>query len=82
VCDIGDFTLSLQWKKSNKIIFNMDKSIKQAKLHGKSRLNANRQNRDVPWLNVNGLWLERAGFGVGQVIEIEVSDRRLIIKAL
>ena len=60
----------------------MERQIKQAKLHGKYRRNITQPSRDVPWLNVNGLWLERAGFGVGQVIEIEVSDRRLIIKAL
>ena len=60
----------------------MENQLKRMKLHGKSRLNVKGRNRDVPWLNVNGLWLERAGFGVGQVIEIEVSERRLIIKAL
>lgn len=60
----------------------MERQIKQAKLHYKSRSNTKGRNRDVPWLNVNGLWLERAGFGIGQVIEIEVSERRLIIKAL
>ena len=56
-------------------------SIKQVKLHGKYRRCINRPNQ-VPWLNVNGLWLERAGFFIGQPIEIEVSDRRLIIKAV
>ena len=60
----------------------MENQLKRMKLHGKSRRNITQPSRDVPWLNVNGLWLERAGFCVGQVIEIEVSDRRLIIKAL
>jgi HSP20-like domain of unknown function (DUF1813). len=59
----------------------MDKHIKQAKLHSKYRHRINLPSQ-VPWLNVNGLWLERAGFGIGQSIEIEVSDRRLIIKAV
>ena len=60
----------------------MEKSIKQAKLHYKPRLNTKRKNRDVPWLNVSGLWLERAGFGIGQQIEISIEDRQLTIKAV
>ena len=56
-------------------------SIKRMKLHSKYRRCINRPNQ-VPWLNVNGLWLERAGFFIGQSIEIEVRDRRLIIKAV
>jgi len=60
----------------------MNKSIKQAKLHGKYRRTITQPSRDVPWLNVNGLWLERAGFGVGQPIEIAIENRKLIIKAL
>jgi len=58
------------------------KNIKQAKLHGKYRSYRSQPSRNVPWLNVNGLWLERAGFGIGQQVEIEVENRRLIIKAI
>jgi len=58
------------------------KNIKQVKLHYKSRLNTKQLNRDVPWLNVSGLWLERAGFGIGQQIEIAVENRKLTIIAL
>lgn len=36
----------------------------------------------VPWLNVNGLWLERAGFKIGDHIEIDVKNNQLIIKKL
>ena len=59
----------------------MENQLKRMKLHGKYRRCINRPHQ-VPWLNVNGLWLERAGFFIGQSIEIEVSDRRLIIKAV
>ena len=60
----------------------MDKRLKQAKLHGKYRSRTKRLGRNVPWLNVNGLWLEQAGFCVGQAIAIEVENRKLTIKAL
>jgi len=60
----------------------METRIKQAKLHGKSRILSNQTNRNVPWLNVNGLWLERAGFGVGQRVEIAIENRKLTIIAL
>jgi toxic protein SymE len=80
--DNRNFILSLRWKKSNKIIFNMEKQFKRIKLHGKHRHRVILPNRDVPWLNINGLWLERAGFGIGQAVEIEVSEGRLIINAV
>jgi toxic protein SymE len=57
------------------------KSIKQAKLHCKYRRRVNQPNH-VPWLNVNGLWLERAGFGIGQQVEIAIENRKLTIIAL
>ena len=60
----------------------VQKNIRKAKLHGRFRHRVMLPNRDVPWLNVNGLWLERAGFGIGQPVEIEVSEGRLIINAV
>ena len=60
----------------------MENQLRHIKLHGKSRLNTKRLNRDVPWLNINGLWLERAGFGIGQRVEIAVENRKLTIIAL
>ena len=56
----------------------MSNQLKRIKLHGKHRY----PNQNVPWLNINGFWLERAGFGIGQVIEIEVENRQLTIKAV
>jgi toxic protein SymE len=70
-------------KFDNKIFFRiMEKSVKQVKLHGKRRSSATGLGKDVPWLNINGLWLERAGFGIGQSVEIEVEAKKLTIKAL
>jgi hypothetical protein len=60
----------------------MEKNIKRAKLHGKYRSWSNRPGRDVAWLNMHGLWLERAGFCTGREIEIEVENGRLTIRAL
>lgn len=62
----------------------MDKTVRTAKLHAKYvyRRSLNGGGKDLPWLNLTGVWLEQAGFGVGQRIEIKVEDKQLIIKAL
>lgn len=59
-----------------------NKSIRRGKLHGQYRALSNHWNggRNLPWLNVSGLWLEEAGFRVGDPIEIKVSNGKLIIK--
>jgi len=68
---------------------------RRAKLHGKYRAGSiasgshyrgcnysYHPGRYVPWLNVNGLWLERAGFNVGDPIVISVKNKELTIKKL
>jgi toxic protein SymE len=35
---------------------------------------------DVPYLRMSGRWLERAGFAIGQMVKIDVVDRRLVIE--
>ena len=37
-------------------------------------------SRVVPWLNVSGVWLQKAGFRVGDPVEITVKKNQLIIK--
>lgn len=66
----------------------MENRTRRARLHGKFRKgkfiwgsNYN-SGRYVPWLNVNGLWLERAGFKVGDQIEIDATSNQLIIRKL
>jgi toxic protein SymE len=61
-----------------------NKNIRQVKLQGKYR-EVNRdwngsQYKEIPWLNVSGVWLEKAGFKAGSRIEITVEDNLLIIK--
>lgn len=58
--------------------------IRKVKLYGKRRQRVNHWNggRDYPWLNVSGLWLEQAGFKVGDAVEITVEQNTLIIKNL
>jgi toxic protein SymE len=66
----------------------MAKQIRRAKVHALYRPGVVRWGRNyntgknVPWLNVNGLWLEQAGFTIGDQIEINVSRNRLVIKKL
>jgi len=52
---------------------------RKAKLHCKSipRLYEYIQ---VPWLNLSGLWLEKAGFGIGDTISISVNKEKLVIE--
>lgn len=65
-----------------------DKIKRLARLHGKFRpgkfmWGSNYDSgRYVPWLNLNGKWLERVGFRVGDRIEIDVKNNQLIIKKL
>lgn len=60
----------------------MAKHTRLVKLYGKYRPDSNHWNggRDVPWLNISGLWLEQAGFKVGDQLEITVGSRVLKIK--
>lgn len=61
------------------------KSIRRAKLHYKHRVTGGDWSRPgrcqtIPWLNVCGLWLEQAGFKVGDPVEIRVEHNTLTIK--
>ncbi|MFB6455604.1 SymE family type I addiction module toxin [Chitinophaga sp. Hz27] len=59
-----------------------NKLIRKGKLHGHYQSVRDHWNhgRNVPWLNIRGLWLERAGFQVGDAIEITVENGVLIVK--
>ena len=62
----------------------METNIKRARLQSKYCMPTYRSSvgRNLPWLNLSGLWLERAGFGAGQQIEIAIENRKLTITAL
>jgi toxic protein SymE len=62
----------------------MDKTVKQAHLHGKyiPGRNPGSGGRELPWLNLSGIWLEHAGFTIGRKIEITVTEGQLTIKAV
>ena len=67
-----------------KIILNMENQIKRARLQSKYYTPTYRSSvgRNLPWLNLSGLWLERAGFGADQKVEIRIEDKQLTIKAV
>lgn len=46
------------------------KNSKQVKLHGRNRpcQGSMSGNKDVPWLNVSGVWLEELGFNIGDTV--------------
>lgn len=54
-------------------------SERKAKLHYKSSERLCHWIK-VPWLNLSGLWLQRAGFEIGDSISIAIEERKLIIK--
>lgn len=60
----------------------MAKTVRRGKLHGRYQEVSNhwQNGRDVPWLNVRGLWLEDAGFNVGDPIEITVTKGKLVVR--
>lgn len=61
------------------------KNTRQVRLHAKYRQGNYRycsHGKDVPWLNLSGIWLAKAGFGIGQKIEIRIEEKQLTIKAV
>jgi hypothetical protein len=59
-------------------------NIRQVKLQSKYRPIRsgwiNNNEREIPWLTLSGLWLERAGFRKGDRLEITVENNLLTIK--
>ncbi|WP_081610730.1 SymE family type I addiction module toxin [Cupriavidus neocaledonicus] len=35
--------------------------------------------RTIPWIRLRGVWLERAGFSVGQSLKVKVQRQRIVI---
>jgi toxic protein SymE len=52
---------------------------RRAKLHYKHVPRLCKYKR-VPWINLAGFWLEKAGFEIGDTISISVADKTLVIK--
>ncbi len=67
-------------KKHN--VFMQQKRVRAVKVYGKFRGVSKRwlgESKEVPWLNVSGLWLESAGFRIGDQLQIDVENNKLII---
>ena len=58
------------------------KSIRRIRLQRKYCLLTGWDYRTVPWLNVSGIWLERAGFNSGDRVGIKIGKHKLVIKNL
>lgn len=59
-----------------------NKPTRQIKLHGKysePKTGWRREGKEVPWLNVSGIWLEEAGFKIGDLVQITIENNMLII---
>lgn len=54
---------------------------RKAKLHYKTAPRLV-EYKKVPWLNLSGFWLEKAGFEIGDSIGITVNEGALIIKVV
>ncbi|QYY33494.1 type I toxin-antitoxin system SymE family toxin [Cupriavidus pinatubonensis] len=35
--------------------------------------------RAIPWIRLRGVWLEEAGFNVGQSLKVKVQRKRIVI---
>ncbi|WP_115661141.1 SymE family type I addiction module toxin [Cupriavidus taiwanensis] len=35
--------------------------------------------RAIPWIQLRGVWLERAGFAIGQSLKVKVQRKRVVI---
>ena len=57
------------------------KSVRQVRVYGKYRRFSSHWNggRDLPWVTMSGLWLEQAGFTIGDHLRISVENKKLII---
>lgn len=57
---------------------------KQVKLHGRSRpcQGSVTGNKEVPWLNVSGAWLQTLGFNIGDTVRIITREKLLIVEPL
>jgi toxic protein SymE len=64
------------------------KHIRYCKLHSRSQEvsklypDGRSGHREVPWLRIGGLWLEKHGFKVGDPLEVRIEEGVLIIKKL
>ena len=58
------------------------KQVRKIKLYAQSRSSNKSATglKNVPWLNVSGVWLEKAGFNIGDKVEIKVKQKELVIK--
>lgn len=35
--------------------------------------------RVIPWIRLRGIWLEKAGFSVGQILDVQVEHQQIVI---
>lgn len=62
------------------------RAMRQLKIRGEERLSRSRlaclaytRLRSAPKIRLMGLWLEEAGFRIGDTVEVEVSPGRLVL---
>lgn len=55
---------------------------RQVKLHPKYSPRIATNDKIVPWLTLSGLWLEKAGFNIGDVMAVTVKDDRIVVKRI
>lgn len=61
-------------------------SNKQVKIQAKYRPSQSRcmgaSGKDVPWLNLSGVWLEEAGFNIGDTVRVVRRSGLLLIERI
>lgn len=61
-------------------------TIKQVKIQGKYRASQSKclgaSGKEVPWLNLSGLWLEQSGFNIGDCVRVVSRSGLLVIERI
>jgi toxic protein SymE len=59
-----------------------EEKTKTVKLQSKIRLSKKQFSgqKSVPWLTLSGVWLEKNGFNIGDVLRVTSRERLLIIE--
>jgi len=55
------------------------KRVRHLKVHSRYHSRSYNQYRNVPWLNISGVWLEEVGFNIGDGITVSIEANQLII---
>lgn len=57
-------------------------NVRLIKLQRKTHARDYHRHINLPWLNVSSVWLQEAGFNIGDQLEVSIAQGQLVIKNL